>query len=150
MDTRFQQVWDRVVASGADTAGDDLEKFMEEERRAAEEYSRLAGSTRSAEARRLFQQHASEEREHLKKLQAMAYLLRGKAPTPPPGKSPVMGERPLQALRRRFTGEQESAEAYRRAAERTKDGRLRSLFTALAQDAQRHGDAIWTLMQRRW
>ena len=150
MDNHFQQVWGRVTASGTDAPAEDLDRFADEEQQAAEEYAQLARNTRSAEAKRLFQRLSGEEREHSRRLRAMAYLLQGNRKPPKAEKKPVSGERTLQALRRRYAAEQESAEAYSRAAEKTKDERLRGLYQALAQDERRHGKALLALLQKHW
>lgn len=148
MDIDFQKVWNRVTAAQPETDNDRLLAFIADERRDAAEYSRLARCTSSPQAKRLFMKLAADEQEHMKRLLAAMYMRSGDN-CPHTGETQTRHcERILPALRRRYTAEQSEAEAYAAAAASTRDSRLRSLYTELSKEEQRHGDALCELFKK--
>ena len=148
MDDRFQKVWSRVTASKPAEDDERLRAFLADEQKAAAEYADLARRTGAAPAKRLFMRLANEERDHAKQLEMMLYMLNGGIhPLPQKRENSGRGKM-LQALRSQYAAEQRSVEAYSAAAAETRDQRLSALYSRLAADEQKHGDALLGLLQR--
>ena len=149
LDVDFQRVWDRVAAKKQITDEEQLMAFWTDERRDAADYARLARRAGSGQVKRLLLKLSAEESEHAKRLRSMAFLMgNGDCPKSVPNE-PAGCENILRALKRRFTAEEKGAEAYAAAAAETHDPRLRSMYTELAEDERKHGNALWSLLKNQ-
>lgn len=148
MDNRFQEVWNRVTASGTADDQEKLHEFIMDERKDAAEYAKLAKCTGSMQVKRLFSKLSAEEHEHLRRLTAAAYLLVGNTYPPVGDIQAIACGNTLQALRHRYEAEKRGAEAYEAAAGSAGNRQLRSLYAELAEDERRHGNMLWDLLKR--
>ena len=154
---RFDAVWRRVMDASDEhgpasknqtgTAGsvdyEKLRRFMDDEACDAQLYTALAA--RCVNARRTLLCIAADEKRHLRKLKARYFILTGET-YDPPGTCPLIRS-VSDALRLKYAGEREGAEAYREAAGDTADPELRDTYLALSQDEARHSKTIEHLIE---
>ena len=147
METSFEKVWKRVKASEPFDDAKKLKEFIRDEMSDAADYTRLARKTRAIHVKRRFTSFAAEERRHANKLQAAAYMLFGENTVSADCEKKKDEERMLSALRRRYTMEQNSAEAYRTAAENTSKETLKKLYLELSKEEHRHAETLCSLLE---
>lgn len=147
METSFDRVWKRVKASEPFDDAETLRRFIRDEMRDAADYTWLARKTGALPVRRIFTSFAAEERKHAKKLQAAAYMNFGEN-TIPSDQKKKDEERMLAALRRRYTMERDSAEAYSTAAENTSIETLKKLYLELSQEEHTHAETLCSLFEQ--
>lgn len=155
---KFDAVWRRVMpealennnkqkartkSAETDNAGQ-LRDFMDDEANDAKAYCLLAAMC-SGSTRQQLLRISSDERCHLKKLRARYFILTGDIYAPPNACPLIYSVR--DALRRRYTGEQDGAAAYRAAAETTSGKDLADTYLALAEDEARHSKIIGCLIE---
>lgn len=124
-----------------------LRGFVRAELSMRQSYLALSRGAPGAQARRVFRALAEETAQHARRLCGVLYLITGTqerpaAATPPAAK----GEGYCPLLRQLYHNAACGSFNYRRAAEEAQDDCLRAIFTALADDEQRHADAILTLL----
>lgn len=146
METSFEKVWKRVKASEPFDDAEKLQGFIRDELRDAADYIWLARKTGALPLRRVFMSLAEEERKHAKKLQAAAFMNFGLTAIPSDQKKKDE-ERMLGALRRRYTMEQSSAEAYLTGAEKTSKETLKKLYLELSEEEHKHAEMLCLLLE---
>ena len=147
METSFDRVWKRVKASEPFDDAETLRRFIHDEIRDAADYTWLARKTGALPVRRIFTSFAAEERRHAKKLQAAAYMNFGEN-TIPSDQKKKEEERMLAALRRRYTMERDSAEAYSTAAGNTSIETLKKLYLELSKEEYTHAETLCSLLEQ--
>ena len=147
METSFEKVWKRVNASEPFDDAAKLQGFIRNELRDADDYIRIARKSRAPGVRKLLTSFAGDERRHAQKLLAVGYLQFGRDNVPAE-REKKGDERILSALRRRYSAELESAEAYSRTAEVTADKMLKKLYLELAQEEQKHAETLWAMFEQ--
>lgn len=162
MDSNFNRVWERVRAARSErlmqperpytgkaaplNMKSALEGFIENEVSDSGYYSALASKTTQLKARRLFMRLSAEEKNHARQLQTAYFLLSGNSyAVKRPAKTPPRSM--LEALRQRYSAENEGAAAYLSAAERTDNSELKQFFSELARDEKRHAAEIKRLVE---
>ena len=123
-----------------------LQEFIRHELEDLRAYQTLARRTGGPQAR-VFQQLASQEKDHAKRLSAAYFLIAGVRYWPEGGKADLPGSY-LGALRHRFGEEQKGMMAYLAGAEAAEDPCLRQLFLELAREEWDHACKIRTLVEQ--
>lgn len=155
---KFDAVWRRVMGDDRESGplsnpksqradqGEDekLRRFMDDEACDAQFYATLACKY-TGMARQILQRISSDEKCHLKRLRARYFILTGKTYTLP-DTCPLIYS-PADALRRKYSGEKEGAQAYLDAAEQTGDPDLRDTYLALSQDEARHSKMVGSIIE---
>jgi rubrerythrin len=162
MDSNFISVWERVRAANHEDGKKPLspaaekqapvniksmlENFIEDEAKDSGFYEALAAKTTQPNIKRVFMQLAKAEKQHALKLQTACFLLTGNscAVKKPPSEAP---RSMLEALRLRYSKENEGSQAYSRAAEQTDKPELKQLFSELAAEEKKHGAEIKRLVE---
>lgn len=136
------------MGTQAQTSVEVLRGFVRAELADRRGYAALSRVAPTAEARRTLRAMAQEEGGHARRLLGVLYLITGEVyrPVPGPAVPPEGGFCPL--LRRLYHEEACSAFNYRRASSEAQDDCLRAIFAALADDEQRHADALLTMLER--
>ena len=147
METSFERVWKRVKASEQYDEAEKLKEFILDEMNDAADYTRLARKTGLPHIRRLFASFAAEERRHAKKLQAAAFMHFGQNTVSADREKKNDEERMRGAVRRRYTTEQDRAEAYRAAAGNTSKDTLKKLYRELSEEEHRHAETLCSLLE---
>lgn len=162
MDSNFNRVWERVRAAKNEgplqperlslnkpaplNVKSVLEGFIENEVSDSGYYFALASRTAQQNAKRVFTQLANDEKRHARQLQTAYFLLTGNSyAAKKPAKTPPRSI--LEALRQRYSAENEGAAEYIKAAERTENPELKQLFLELAKDEKRHAAEIKGLVE---
>ena len=147
MDPSFNEVWKRINAVQPANEVNQLLEFLSEEHESAKEYRRLASCTGSVRAKKLFLSLSEEEKEHAKRLQTAAYMLKGVESAA--GKNPPTAGcgRMLDAIRKQFNRERKCADAYAEAAAGIRNDQLRRLYSELAMREKEHCATLWELIR---
>lgn len=125
-----------------------LRGFVRAELSARHTYLALSRSAPVMEARRTFRTLAEDETRHARQLLGVLYLITGAYDRPVMQHAPLPDEGYCPMLRRLYHEEACGSFNYRRAAEEAQDVCLRTIFGALADDEQRHADAVLALLAR--
>lgn len=125
-----------------------LRGFVRAELSDRQSYLTLSRSAPTMEARRTFRALAEDETQHARRLLGVLYLITGACERQVIQQTPLPDEGYCPLLRRLYHEEACGAFNYRRAAEEAQDICLRTIFSALADDEQRHADAILSLLAR--
>ena len=148
----FDKVWQRVMASNESVVEKQtgkseekmLEEFMEDEAFDAKCYDVLASRV-TPWAKNIIKSIADDEKIHLKKLRTAYFILTGK--TYQPQTVPVQFTCTADALRKRYIGESEGADAYLKASANSRKRDISLLYGKLACDEKRHAELINRLLE---
>lgn len=109
-------------------------------------YLRLSRCAATGEARRAFRAAAQDEEGHARRLLGALYLITGECYRPVIAQEAAACGEYCPLLRRLYHEEACAAFNYRRAGDEAQDECVRALFSALADDEQRHADTLLTLL----
>lgn len=123
-----------------------LREFIRQEAASAAMYTLLAIKTKGGPAEAVFKRAAQDERRHEKLLQTEYFLLRGD--TCPAAKEQPSAPYLLEAVRRQYIDELNSAAVYEEAAKASPEGRAAAMYKELARDERRHAAAMRALVER--
>jgi len=151
---KLNVVWQRVMPESEETVVNiaeapendtaTLERFIQNEFNGAESYAALARRCRRPDRARLFSALAEDEREHVARLQTAYFLLTGESFMP---KAEMSNEQlNMTTVRQKYLNELADEKAYKTAAEKTKNPRLRAVYEANARDEKRHADTLEKLI----
>ena len=146
MEIDFDRVWKRVKSAEPVDEGTQLTSFIQAELRDAADYEELAGRTGAVRVRKLFLALSRVEKSHAKKLQTAEYLLFGGHAAHSMNRQSG-NERILSALRSRYAGELQRAEAYSAAAGNVSHAHLKKLYGELADEERRHAEKLCNLLE---
>ena len=132
----FQSIWNRVRSeeSAEEESTDEigiLRKFIDGEAADIAEYGSLIGKCHGPVSK-LLCAILVDEKNHMKKLQTMHFILTGD--TYAPEKSQKGYTSFLEALRGQYNGEVEGSAQYKKAWNSTKNDRLRELYADFSSD----------------
>lgn len=159
---KFDAVWQRVMPEASKTtdhltfanpmqmtpAADDLAQlrdFMDDEANDAQLYCKLA-SMCCGSSRQMLLNISSDERCHLKKLNAKYFIFTGEVYTP--AKACPLIYSVCDTLRKKYAGELAGAAAYKAAAEKTGFPALSDTYLELSSDEMRHSRTIGCIIEK--
>ena len=125
-----------------------LEELMNDEASDESAYRVLANNMNSRQAAAALRSLSADEAMHLRRLQALYYLLTGDTYTPMHEYPRCRQRATLSALRDRYWAESEGSRAYAEAAKTYSDTAARPVFASFSQDEARHARTIESLIER--
>jgi rubrerythrin len=150
---KFNDVWRRVMPEEKDkekNLGSNeveiLAGFIDDEFSDSRYYKALASKCGNKNIAAIFCRLSREEYIHMRRLQTEYFLLTGDIKKTEPACISVSSI--PEALRTRYMGETEGAEAYKKAALYAGNDRRSRLYSELAEDETRHAGEIFKLIEQ--
>ena len=136
------------MGTEAQTSLDVIRGFAESESADRQFYLHLARRVRSQNAARVLRRIAAEEEGHLKKLQAVYYLITGECLTLDRRLTVSESRGSCAALRQAYHEEACSGFNYLRAADAAEDMCLQGIFREMGEDEMRHARTLLQLLSQ--